>query len=66
MKSVYLTIDQINKLERDGLLFSTLCDASDVAQRENMAYRTNDYTVVHVVHKWTDEEYGYTVLRRLS
>lgn len=65
MKNVFLSIDQICELERQGLLFLDLTEASHVAQRENMAYRTNIFTVVHVIHKWTEEDYGYAVLQRI-
>ncbi|MBO5833376.1 MAG: hypothetical protein J6R22_00230 [Alphaproteobacteria bacterium] len=64
MKSVHLSIEQIHDLQCKGLLFDALFDASNVAQNENMFYRTNDYAVFRVVHKWTDDEYGFTVLKR--
>lgn len=58
-------MEQIYELDRKDLLFLDLTEASHIAQRENMAYRTDAFTVVHVFHKWTEEDYGYTVLQRI-
>lgn len=65
MKTAFLSMEQIYDLDRKDLLFLDLSEASHIAQRENMAYRTDTFTVVHVIHKWTEEDYGYAVLQRI-
>ena len=65
MRTVFLSMEQICELDRKDLLFLDLSEASHIAQRENMVYRTDAFTVVHVIHKWTEEDYGYAVLQRI-
>lgn len=62
MKTLYVSIDELENMNRNNLLHESLIQAQSIADGLNERFDTDEFVVVTVGLTNTDVQHGYTIV----